>query len=362
MQRLGVYIHWPFCRSKCPYCDFFSRVKKNIPQNELINNYLQDLEYYRSLNDDYKVETIFFGGGTPSLIEPKNIAKIIDKINSLWSCSSNLEISLEANPNSNRPELFADLSKAGINRLSLGVQALNDQDLKFFGRTHSLRDAYQAIDMVLQNFSNHSIDLIYARPNQEKAKWVTELKQAVGFGFKHLSLYQLTIEEGTVFAKKGITPLEEEKAAEFYQLSTQILADNKYFDYEVSNYAKHGFACQHNLGYWQGYDYVGVGEGAVGSIHSHEKKFSTTHPLLLEELTRQERAEELILMGLRLSEGIDKNRFYQQSGSHFDEVINQSKLLKLVENKLVVNNHLNVRTTSEGRLLLDYIIRELCSY
>lgn len=362
MQRLGVYIHWPFCRSKCPYCDFFSRVKKNIPQDELINNYLQYLEYYRSLNDDYKVETIFFGGGTPSLIEPKNIAKIIDKINSLWPCSSNLEISLEANPNSNRPELFADLQKAGINRLSLGVQALNDQDLKFFGRTHSLNDAYQAIDMVLQNFSNHSIDLIYARPNQEKTKWMTELQQAVGFGFKHLSLYQLTIEEGTVFAKKGIIPLEEEKAAEFYQLSTQILADNKYFDYEVSNYAKPGFACQHNLGYWQGYDYIGVGEGAVGSIHSQAKIFSTTHPLLLEELTKQERAEELILMGLRLSEGVDKNRFYQQSGLHFDDVINPNKLLKLIENKLVVNNHLTVHTTTEGRLLLDYIIRELCSY
>lgn len=201
MPRLGVYIHWPFCRSKCPYCDFFSRVKKDVDQAAIVDGYLADLEYYRGLNDGYTVDSVFFGGGTPSLLEPKQIARILDKIAALWPLSEQPEISLEANPNTDRPGLFADLRAAGINRLSLGVQALNDADLRFLGRTHGVKEALASVDSVLKNFDNHSLDLIYARPGQTPAAWERELRQAA-LGMKHLSLYQLTIEEGTVFALK----------------------------------------------------------------------------------------------------------------------------------------------------------------
>ena len=348
MQKLGIYIHWPFCLSKCPYCGFFSRVQKKVPQAELIKEYLADLAYYRSLNDNYRVESIFFGGGTPSLLEPQHIAAIIDKVQSLWSCADDLEISLEANPNSNHPNLFTDLKSAGINRLSLGVQALKEEDLKFLGRTHSLQDAYQAIDSVLKNFDNHSMDLIYARPKQSPALWEQELQQAAKLGFKHLSLYQLMIDEETAFAKKGVKVLEDEPACELYELSGSLLKKNGYNQYEISNYAKTGFECRHNLGYWHGDDYVGVGNGAIGYLHHQDKIFMTSHPRILEEVSPQERAEELVIMGLRLNEGIDKKL-----------IPNPEKLEKLKAENLLEENGNKIRVTSEGRLLLDYVIVNL---
>ena len=356
-QKLGIYIHWPFCRSKCPYCDFYSSAKKCTDENALIEQYCQDLQYYRNLNDNYQIQSIFFGGGTPSLIKPQNIEKMIDHITKLWSCKKQLEISLEANPNSNHHNMFHDLKSAGINRLSLGVQALNDNDLKFLGRTHKLQDALKAIAEITSVFNNHSIDLIYARPNQRLSDWQKELEQAVNFGLKHISLYQLTIEDGTVFAKKGIKPLEEKAASEMYIQTQEYLNSHGYPQYEVSNF---GHPSIHNCAYWQGEDYIGIGNGAHGRIHIDNKIYATTHHRQCEELTSQERAEELIIMGLRILEGIDKKRFEQQCGLDFDFFINQKNLQTLVTQNLLINTDQNIRPSQHGLLVLNKIVEALC--
>ena len=359
MQRLGIYIHWPYCKSKCPYCDFFSAVKKNVNQAEIVDGYIADLEYYRGLNNDYRVESIFFGGGTPSLIEPKHIARIIDKISALWPCSDNVEISLEANPNTDNGTLFADLRTAGINRLSLGVQALNDADLRFLGRTHNLMQAHKSIENVLRNFDNHSVDLIYARPQQTFNDWEKELQTVCGFGLKHLSLYQLTIEENTVFARKGIKPASEEQASKLYALSDSILQNAGYTRYEVSNYAQSGFECRHNLGYWQGYDYVGIGNGGIGRLNIDGKLYNTFYPRQKEEITPQERAEELLIMGLRLREGIDKKRFAAQCGLDFATTVNAEKLRQFCTEGLLVDTAERIFATDKGNLLLNYLIEHI---
>lgn len=360
MQRLGVYIHWPFCRSKCPYCNFFSQVHRDVNQQELIDSYLDDLTYYRSLNDAYQVESVFFGGGTPSLIEPKNIERIIDKITSLWPCCTNLEISLEANPNTDDGHLFADLRQAGINRLSLGVQALSEKDLKFLGRTHSLQQALSSIDSVVHNFDNHSIDLIYARPNQQAEDWQKELEQACSLGLKHLSLYQLTIEPNTIFSKKGVQSAEDEIARQLYDVSEKVLAEKGYHRYEVSNYAQNGVECHHNLGYWQGYDYLGIGNGGVGRIHTGGKLFHTSYPRQSEEITPQERAEELLIMGLRTTEGINKNIFISQCGLPLEHVVNLQVLEQFKQDGFLFEDNRYLRTTSSGNFVLNYIIEHLC--
>ena len=358
MKRAGIYIHWPYCKSKCPYCDFFSRVAK-VEQDELIKLYLADLTYYRELNNNYKVATIFFGGGTPSLIAPKNIEKIIDKITSLWPCAENLEISLEANPNTNRDNLFSNLKQAGINRLSLGVQSLNEKDLKFLGRTHSLKQALSSIEQVVKTFDNNSIDLIYALPNQTSGEWEKQLAQACQFGLRHLSLYQLTIEENTPFAKRGIIGANDEVCQELYALSENILSSHGYNRYEVSNYAQSGFECRHNLGYWQGYDYIGIGNGAVGRFHIGKNIYNTFYPRQQELITPHERAEELLIMGLRLKKGINKELFCKNCGLELQDCINQKNLQKFIGLELLIDTPTYLKTTTKGNFLLNYLIENL---
>ena len=354
---LGIYIHWPYCLSKCPYCDFYSSAKKCKNEDELIESYCKDLEYYNSLNNNYNLQSIFFGGGTPSLIKAKNIEKLINKITSLWHFNSELEISLEANPNSNHSNMFKDLKSAGINRLSLGVQALNEKDLRFLGRTHQLDDALHAIDEIVNTFDNHSIDLIYARPQQKLTDWQQELNMATKFGLKHISLYQLTIEDKTIFAKKGIQALEENLASEMYTFTQEFLNSHNYPQYEVSNF---GLPSIHNCGYWQGYDYIGIGNGAHGRIHIDNKLYATTHHRQQELISDEERAEELIIMGLRILEGIDKQRFQQQSHIKFEDFINQKNLQKLLSQNLLINSPNHLRPTSQGLLVLNKIIYDLC--
>ena len=359
-KSLSIYFHWPFCRSKCPYCDFFSRVKKNIDQREIIDGYLQQLESYANLLPKRKIISIFFGGGTPSLIEPQYIAALLEKINHLWSLNSNTEISLEANPNTQTPTLFKDLRAAGINRLSLGVQSLNEKDLKFLGRTHTKKEATQAIEEVLKHFDNHSVDLIYALPNQTKENWLTQLEEISTLGLKHISPYQLTIEENTVFARKGIKPLAEEKAAALYLATEEYLEQKNYHKYEVSNYAQKGFESIHNKAYWLGQDYIGIGETAQGRFKKDGRFFAQTHPLCLEELTPQERAEELILMGLRLTEGINKQNFERICGLNFDDFINQTFKNEAIKSNLLEESKNALKATSKGFLVLDYLIKGLC--
>ena len=357
---LSVYIHWPYCLSKCPYCDFFSKVDKHVDQKQIIDGYLDDLNWYHDLTAKQTVQSIFFGGGTPSLIEPQYIEKVINHIFKLWPTTKQVEISLEANPNTNRPNLFADLRLAGINRLSLGIQALNDKDLKFLGRTHNLSRALHAVDEVTRLFDNHSADLIYARPGQTAEAWKQELNQISELGLKHLSIYQLTIEEGTFFARKGIKPMDDEPAAELYALTQEFLATKGYPQYEVSNFAHPGYESIHNLAYWRGQNYLGIGPAAHGRIKTTDKIYASTHHRQLEELTPQERAEELIIMGLRIREGINKENFRRQCGLELTGFVNDKARQSLIRQKLLFEDKHSLRTANRGFLLLNKIIEELC--
>ncbi len=357
---LSVYIHWPYCLSKCPYCDFFSKVDKHVDQKQIIDGYLDDLNWYHDLTAKQTVQSIFFGGGSPSLIEPQYIEKVINHIFKLWPTTKQVEISLEANPNTNRPNLFADLRLAGINRLSLGIQALNDKDLKFLGRTHNLSRALHAVDEVTRLFDNHSADLIYARPGQTAEAWKQELNQISELGLKHLSLYQLTIEEGTFFARKGIKPMDDEPAAELYALTQEFLAAKGYPQYEVSNFAHPGYESIHNLAYWRGQNYLGIGPAAHGRIKTTDKIYASTHHRQLEELTPQERAEELIIMGLRIREGINKENFRRQCGLELTGFVNDKARQSLIRQKLLFEDKHSLRATNRGFLLLNKIIEELC--
>ena len=358
-KPLSVYFHWPYCKSKCPYCDFFKIVKKNVDEESLAESYISELKYYQNLVPQRKVQSIFFGGGTPSLMNLKTVEKLIDAVFCLWGKTENVEITLEANPNSDRAHLFSDLKKAGVNRLSLGVQALNSDDLKFLGRTHTLKEAYKSIDEVLKVFDNHSIDLIYARPYQKLEDWEKELQQAVSFGFKHLSLYQLTIEDGTVFFKKGVKALEDEKASKMYQTTVDFLREHGYPRYEVSNFAMPVYESIHNKCYWQGDDYIGIGESAHGRLNISEQNFSYVHPHISEPLSNFERAEELLIMGLRLQKGINKTHFKEICGLDFETFINQEKLQTLVAEGFLIDEPHSLRATDQGFLVLDKLVLEL---
>ncbi len=367
LTPLAIYIHWPYCKSKCPYCDFFKRVQKNVSQDEIIDFYLKELDYYHRLLPEWEIRSVFFGGGTPSLLTPENINRLLEHIFKLWKSESFPEISLEANPNSEYPNMFKRLRQAGINRLSLGVQALNDADLRFLGRTHNLTQALHCIDEVLHYFDNHSMDLIYARPEQTPADWQKEIAQAVGFGFKHLSLYQLTIEEGTVFAAKNIRPLDEDVAADMYLYTVNYLQEYGYPRYEVSNFSRTAYESKHNKCYWQGDDYIGIGESAHGRLCINNRFYALYNPpgngwqrRNKEILTATERAEELLIMGLRLQQGIDKQYFQTRCGLDFDGFINQKAAEDLCRQGLIVNTKTHLAATDDGFLVLDAIINLLC--
>lgn len=359
-QELAVYIHWPFCKSKCPYCDFYKELDRNINQDEIIKEYLDALARYRELLPNRTIKSVFFGGGTPSLIKPENVAKIIDFIVAHWKTADNIEISLEANPNSRYDSLFKELKNTGINRLSLGVQSLDDNDLHFLGRTHDAKTARLCLQEIVQVFDNHSADLIYALPDQTPDKWLPQLNEICSFGLKHLSLYQLTIEEDTVFARKGIKPLNEADGINIYNLTRNYLADNGYQHYEVSNFARCGCESRHNLTYWQGGDYIGIGKSAHGRFCLNGEHYAITYPFNNEKLTPKERAEELIIMGLRLTEGINKREFANICGINFHDFVNKEKLRQLKEQNLLVETPEYIFASYNGFLLIDALAAELC--
>ena len=360
-QEIAVYIHWPFCKSKCPYCDFYKELALNVEQNVIISEYIEALKRYHEILPNRTVKSVFFGGGTPSLIRADNIAKIVDEIARLWKVRHNVEISLEANPNTHYRTMFSDFKKAGINRLSLGVQALNDDDLHFLGRTHSLATACLCLEEVVSIFTNHSADLIYARPHQKFDAWKKELSQICAYGLKHISLYQLTIEENTVFARKGVRPLEEEQAVEMYEFTRDFLATKYYKLYEVSNFARQGYESIHNLTYWQGGEYIGIGKSAHGRICLNNTHYAAEYPFIHTQLSPQERAEELLIMGLRLADGINKADFKKICGLDIHDFVNEQKLNFLKESGLLTETPTHLFATRSGFLLLNQLVLELCS-
>ena len=342
LEPISIYVHWPFCLSKCPYCDFNSHVRENIDEQAMTDALLIELDYFYGLVGKRDVRSIFFGGGTPSLMSASTVSSLLDRVAKLWNVSSQVEITLEANPTSVEAQKFADFSSAGINRVSLGIQALNDTDLKALGREHSCEEALAAIALAQKYFQRSNFDLIYARMNQNCAQWEKELLQAIDMAAGHLSLYQLTMEKGTAFYsswRQGdlILPTEDE-AADMYQLTNDLCAQHDIHLYEVSNYAKKGEESRHNLTYWTYSDYIGVGAGAHGRISYDGKTYATEQykkpetwlksvqfnghaTKLMKHLDQKTMAEEMIMMGLRLADGINLKAFEKKIGRPFHDFI-----------------------------------------
>jgi oxygen-independent coproporphyrinogen-3 oxidase len=372
----GVYVHWPFCLSKCPYCDFNSHVVAGIDQRQWAAALAAELRHMRALTGPRAVSSIFFGGGTPSLMDAATVGTVLDEIAALWSVEPQAEITLEANPTSVEAERFRGYRAAGVNRLSLGVQSLNDRDLKFLGRLHSAGEALAAIALARETFPRLSFDLIYARPGQTAAEWTRELRAALAHAADHLSLYQLTIEEGTAFAKlyeKGAFRLpDEEDAAGLYRLTGEIAGEAGLSAYEVSNYAKPGAESRHNLVYWRYGDYVGVGPGAHGRVTTADGRFATRtskapgewlasveragHGLeAQDEISASEQGDEMMLMGLRLEEGVSLSRYERLTGA----ALPPARVASLVAEGLVARDGDRIAATAAGRLVLNGLLARL---
>jgi len=377
-EAFGVYIHWPFCAAKCPYCDFNSHVRHNpVDQASYVQAYEREIAHMRSLSGPKEVTSVFFGGGTPSLMEPQTVEIILNAIGRHWNLAKHAEISMEANPSSVEAERFKGYRATGVNRVSLGIQSLHDDQLKFLGRLHNANEAIAAIEIAQAVFPRMSFDLIYARPNQTALEWEAELKQAIDLSAEHLSLYQLTIEEGTRFfdlhEAGKLNPLAEDPSAELYEMTQAITSDAGYQTYEISNHAKPGHECAHNLVYWRGQDYAGIGPGAHGRITRENSKIATSTHKSPEEwwqkvmvdghgmaeqvsLLPEEQADEFLLMGMRLAEGIQPARFEALRG----EPINP-KQIKFLETLGLVQIRENgaMRATPKGFLLLDAVVADL---
>ena len=292
----------------------------------------------------------------------KAIDLILNKINNNFVIDKSAEISIEANPNSYERDKFIDFSKVGINRLSLGVQALNDNDLRFLGRTHSIKDALSALECGVNLFDKLSVDLIYARPNQKVDDWQKEIDLALGFGLKHISLYQLTLEEGTIFAKKNIEMLDEENATKMYNDTVKYLRNSGFARYEVSNFAKDLYnVSKHNMVYWEGGDYWGIGKGAHGRVVIDDKMYAQFDGNNMEELSSEERAYELIIMGLRVEKGVNKNNFKKACGLELFEFVSLEKLNEFNKLGLLEFDDEVIKLTDNGFLVMDKVILELCS-
>lgn len=361
VDDLAIYIHFLYCKSRCPYCDFFRALQPKVFDEEaLVARYLDEIRRFAEVCGKRRVKSVFFGGGTPSLLSARAVERVLAEIAGHFALKSGAEISLEANPNTFEKEKFLDFKKAGVNRLSLGVQALEPAGLKFLGRTHSLDEALNAMELGASAFDKFSIDLIYARPGQTWEAWQKEIDLALTFGLKHISLYELSIEEGTVFYKKNIEPLNEEDAAKLYEQTVFYLRSKGLERYEVSNFAfDEANRSVHNLTYWQGGDYIGIGEGAHGRLKTHGKIYATVDGEIKEEISAFERAEELLFMGLRVREGIDAERFFEVSGVPLFDFLNSEVLKRLAKLNLVYYDNCHIRATDKGFLVLDEIIREL---
>ena len=374
----GLYVHWPFCQAKCPYCDFNSHVSQNIDQKAWVRAYLSELARVAAETEGRVLNAIYFGGGTPSLMHPDTVAAIIEAIRVNWPLANDIEITLEANPGSVEAGRFSGYRDAGINRVSMGIQALNNEDLRRLGRVHSVAEAQTAFDVARSCFDRVSFDLIYARQDQTLDHWKTELNQALSMAIDHLSLYQLTIEGGTAFgdryAKGGLQGLPtDDLAADMYQATQDICTAHGLPAYEISNHARPGAQSRHNLIYWRYGDYVGIGPGAHGRITLDGTRFATecvkspgawlqavakgAGESLRASLTGLEQAEEMLMMGLRLPEGIDPARYQ----SLCDRPLDAEKLAYLTDLGMVTVNEGRILATPDGRAVLNAVIRELLS-
>lgn len=381
---LGVYVHWPFCKSKCPYCDFNSHVRDGIDQKRWRRALLAELDYAAleapGGNGSRRVETMFFGGGTPSLMEPETVAALIARARELWEVAPDLEVTLEANPTSVEASRFAALEQAGVNRVSLGVQALDGASLKFLGREHSAEDALSALRTAQRHFKRTSFDLIYARPGQSIEAWDSELKVALKLAGEHLSLYQLTIERGTRFftdhARGAFKLPDEETAARLFELTQERLAAAGLPAYEISNHARPGAECRHNLIYWRYQDYVGIGPGAHarfaegGAKVARRRKSGPEAWLEAVEqeghgtaettvVTGQDKIEEALMMGLRLSQGIDRKEFAETAGADPVAALGEGKFAPLVKAGFLEIGKTHLRATPAGRQRLNAVIERL---
>ncbi|WP_447752070.1 radical SAM family heme chaperone HemW [Sphingopyxis fribergensis] len=375
-EPLALYVHWPFCVSKCPYCDFNSHVRESVDQAVWRDALLADLQHEAALLPARTVGSIFFGGGTPSLMPPATVAAVIAAAADEWGLADDVEITLEANPNSVEVANFADLAAAGVNRVSIGVQSFDTEVLEFLGRAHSEEEARRAIATAQEHFARVSFDLIYARPGQSMAAWESELAGALAFGTDHLSLYQLTIEPGTRFAtlaaKGDLAIPDGDTAADLFDATQAMTRAAGLPRYEVSNHARVGQQSRHNLAYWRYADYAGVGPGAHGrrlgqatERHKKPENFIAAverngHGLKVEsDLPAHERATEAMLMGLRLTEGIDLARIEARSGLAREAFVDARAVARLGGQGLMRADGDRLAVTDDGILLLDSILSEV---
>jgi oxygen-independent coproporphyrinogen-3 oxidase len=373
---LALYIHWPFCVSKCPYCDFNSHVRENVDQAIWREALLADLAHEAALLPGRRLASIFFGGGTPSLMDPATVAALIDAARRQWSASGDLEITLEGNPNSVEAARFADLAAAGVNRLSLGLQSFDDAELAFLGRAHSGREGLEALAIAQKQFRRVSFDLIYALPGDSEAKWRATLERALALGTGHLSLYQLTVEPGTRFAALAaagkLETLDPDAAAALYQLTGELTEGHGLPAYEISNHARAGEESRHNLTYWRQGDYAGVGPGAHGRRlgqrtvrHRKPENFLSGlrrngHGVAEEEpLTPREAGDEALVMGLRLSEGIEPDAIAGRLG--VPAIVSWPAVDRLVRSGHLTRTGGRIAPTPAGRLVLDHILGEIAA-
>ena len=371
---LALYVHWPFCVSKCPYCDFNSHVRASIDQQAWRKALVADLEHEAKLLSGRRLTSIFFGGGTPSLMDPATVEAVIKAATSSWTPSENLEITLEANPNSVEAARFADLARAGVNRLSLGLQRFDDESLQFLGRAHSAAEGRKALEAAQQHFQRVSFDLIYALPGDTPECWASTLQGALSLGTTHMSLYQLTIEPGTRFASmvawREFEPLDANAAAELFELTDALTSAAGLPAYEISNHASFGNESLHNLTYWRYGEYAGIGPGAHGRrlgmrTVRHRKPENFLSALkrngngIAEEvgLEPSEAGDEALVMGLRLAEGVDAAVIKERFG--LTDLVDWSRVERLVGSGHLIRVDARIQLTKAGRLLLDHILGEI---
>ena len=347
-ELFGLYVHWPYCIHKCPYCDFASSVCHSPDESALLKSYIRDMKIF---SDKRPLTSLFFGGGTPSLMRLEFFEKLMDEIQKHYTFAKDIEISLEANPDTVDKAKLKNFKSLGVNRLSIGVQSLNEKDLHFLGRTHSVQRAIDCIYDAQQIFNNINIDLIYARPHQTLKAWEQELTAALKFQLPHYSLYQLTIEENTIFERKGQRGATTTQARKLYQLTDALMNNAKRPAYEVSNYAQKGFECRHNLTYWLGQDYIGIGPAAHGRLGLIATANRRTPTLWIKEnpeqekLTPDQRNLEKLLMGLRL-------RQHAFPTNH----LNPINIQKALQKKWITKDKNGIRPTLEGTLMLNQLI------